>query len=259
MEVLGWVIDTRALSISVPQMKLTSPGSRRAVPHGQAPPHLRGSPPWKIPCAADARSVGVTVSRGTRRSRFVAQKWCLHGLNWIVSLGPEFRSDVWICHIMVEGAFGADKKGWSRCRCSVCLQPHCRTLWSDASGDAMGGYCCLETGKYMDLPIDVRQMLRTRVLGKDDLSINLLAFLGSHSMGIYGRHRRHARVPRQKECSNERREHEHRALVQSVQKAHRAEVGSADAIGNVLRDAAWLVFQGTPCKRHFEHPHRRPK
>ena len=62
---------------------------------------------------------------------------------------------------------------------SMYLQPHSRTLWSDASGDAMGGYC-LESGQYwrMDFSDDVRQRLRRKAVSRDDLSINVLELLG---------------------------------------------------------------------------------
>ena len=61
---------------------------------------------------------------------------------------------------------------------SLYLQPHVRTLWSDASGEAMGG-CCLESGCWWryDFDDNVRSRVRPRVFGRDDLSINLLELL----------------------------------------------------------------------------------
>ena len=61
---------------------------------------------------------------------------------------------------------------------SLYLQPHVRTLWSDASGEAMGG-CCLESGCWWryDFDDNVRSRVRPKVFGRDDLSINLLELL----------------------------------------------------------------------------------
>ena len=58
------------------------------------------------------------------------------------------------------------------------LQPHSRTLISDASGDVVGGFC-LEIGLWwrMDFDDDTRNRLRAHVQGRDDLSINVLELL----------------------------------------------------------------------------------
>ena len=55
------------------------------------------------------------------------------------------------------------------------LYLHVRTPWSDASGDAIGGYC-LESGCWWRYYFDenVRARVRPKVFGRDDLSINLL-------------------------------------------------------------------------------------
>ena len=58
------------------------------------------------------------------------------------------------------------------------LQPHVRKLWSDASGDATGGYC-LESGCWWryDFDENVRACVRPKVFGGDDVSIILLELL----------------------------------------------------------------------------------
>lgn len=62
---------------------------------------------------------------------------------------------------------------------SFVLQPHSLTLVSDASGDAIGGYC-LETGAWwrFDLNADERARVQNNVHTLNDLSINVLELLG---------------------------------------------------------------------------------
>lgn len=193
LEVLGWVIDTKAMSISVPQAKLVMTHDLLAE--------------WAVRSAARENEVRslmgklLNLCEIVRPGKFFVMRMLnqlklpparpgdehlsasdggSHGYNRFLTLGPEFRSDVSFWLMMIEGALGDDKRGRLEMPLySFYLQPHCRTLWSDASGDAMGGYC-LETGKYwrMDFPTDVRQRLRQHVLGRDDLSINLLELLG---------------------------------------------------------------------------------
>ena len=63
-----------------------------------------------------------------------------------VRLGPEFHDDISFWRMVVQRALGPEGGGrLSAPLLSLCLQPQVRTLWSDASRDAMGGYC-LESG-----------------------------------------------------------------------------------------------------------------
>ena len=79
----------------------------------------------------------------------------------------------------MQRALGPEEWCWlSAPLLSLYLQPHIRTLWSDASGDAMGGYCP-ESGcswRY-DFDENVRTRVRPKAFGRDDLSINLLELL----------------------------------------------------------------------------------
>ena len=96
-----------------------------------------------------------------------------------VHLGPEFHDDISFWRMVVQRALRPEGGGrLSAPLLSLCLQPHVRTLWSDASGDAMGGYC-LESGCWWryDYDENVRSRVRPKVFGRDDLSINLLELL----------------------------------------------------------------------------------
>lgn len=83
----------------------------------------------------------------------------------LVRLNREFHADLAFWRMVIEMATGAD--GITRLGAplfSCYLQPPCRILLSDASGDAMGGYC-VETGWWwrIDFSDDVRARLRNRV------------------------------------------------------------------------------------------------
>ena len=54
---------------------------------------------------------------------------------------PEFHADVEFWRLLLEGALGSPVGTLHASLYSFCSQPYSRTLWSDASGDAMGGYC----------------------------------------------------------------------------------------------------------------------
>ena len=99
----------------------------------------------------------------------------------IVRLYREFHADLDFWRLVIEMATGPD--GVTRLEAPLFasfLQPPCRILIiSDASGDAMGGYC-LETGRWwrIDFSEDVRVRLHKRVCKKNDLSMNVFELLG---------------------------------------------------------------------------------
>ena len=118
-----------------------------------------GLPPIKI------RQGKLLPSRVSRRGR--------------LQLTPEFHADVEFWRLMFEGAVGSPLGTLQAPLYSFCSQSYSRTLRSDASGNAMGGYC-LESGAWwrVDFDEDVRNRLREKVEARDDLSIIFLESLG---------------------------------------------------------------------------------
>ena len=57
-----------------------------------------------------------------------------------IHLGPEFHADALFWRLLVEGGAGSPAGRLSASLYCSLLQPPTFTLWSDASGDAMGGY-----------------------------------------------------------------------------------------------------------------------
>ena len=194
MEMLGWMIDTVAMTISVTQEKVEQlqallaqwPVERKVAPVKEVRSllgrllhlcevvrpgkffirrilnHL-GLAPLK---AGEEIGAGVVVGRKQRRGH--------------VRLGREFHDDLVFWRLIIEMATGAD--GITRLESPLycCfLQPPCRILISDASGDAMGGFC-MESGWWwrIDFTADIRARLRKRVCSRDDLSINVFELLG---------------------------------------------------------------------------------
>ena len=116
-------------------------------------------------------SAGETADKG-----FVARRPQRRGR---VRLGPEFRDDLALWRVILDMATWVDGVTRLEAPLSCCfLQSPSLRIISDASGGAMGGYC-LETGKWwrIDFDPDVRMRLRTRVLSRDDLSMNVFELL----------------------------------------------------------------------------------
>ena len=57
-----------------------------------------------------------------------------------IHLGPEFHADASFWRLLVEGGLGSPAGRLSVPLYRSFLHPPTFTLWSDASGDAMGGY-----------------------------------------------------------------------------------------------------------------------
>ncbi|CAB1102718.1 unnamed protein product [Ectocarpus sp. CCAP 1310/34] len=194
MEMLGWVIDTVALTISVSQEKVAKmramlaewPVERRVATVTEVRSLLGkllhlcevvrpgkffvrrilnqlGLPPMK---AGGDAGTGVMVGGKHRRGR--------------VRLGREFHEDLAFWRKVMAMATGPDGivKLEAPLLCSF-LQAPSRTLVSDASGDGMGGFC-LESGQWwrIDFTDDIRARLRNRVFSRDDLSMNVFELLG---------------------------------------------------------------------------------
>ena len=100
-----------------------------------------------------------------------------------IHLGPEFHADASFWRLLVEGGLGSPAGRLSAPLYRSFLQPPTFTLWSDASGDAMGGYFLgPEPGSGVwwrfEFDDDVRARLRATVRDWNDLSINVLELLG---------------------------------------------------------------------------------
>lgn len=194
MEMLGWVIDTQAMTISVPQDKIAK---------------LRGLlQEWpvdrKTASVKDIQSLLgklLHVSEVVRCGRFFIRRVLnqlglapltagvgssqSHALGArqnqrVVRLSREFHADIAFWTLILDMSTGPD--GVTRLESPLfCrfLQPPSRILVSDASGDSMGGYC-LESGKWwrIDFTEDVRARLRKKVQSRDDLSMNVFELLG---------------------------------------------------------------------------------
>ena len=100
-----------------------------------------------------------------------------------IHLGPEFHADASFWRLLVEGGLGSPAGRLSAPLYRSFMQPPTFTLWSDASGDAMGGYF-LGPGPgssvwwRFEFGDDVRARLRATVKDWNDLSINVLELLG---------------------------------------------------------------------------------
>lgn len=193
MDMLGWTIDTKAMTISVPQEKIAklrallqewpSDRERASVKEVRS---LLGKllhlsevvRPGRFFVRRILNQLGLApmAAGDNRKGKFVESKQNRR----LVRLSREFHDDLAFWNLILDMSTGTD--GVTRlefplfCRF---LQPPSRILVSDASGDSMGGYC-LESGKWwrIDFAEDVRARLRTKVKARDDLSINVFELLG---------------------------------------------------------------------------------
>ena len=96
-----------------------------------------------------------------------------------LALGPEFHADVGFWRLMMSEEFARLGCHLSSPLHTFFLRRRLRTLVSNASGTAVGGYC-LETGAWwrFDLDRNAKSRLSEHVHGHDDLSINVLELLG---------------------------------------------------------------------------------
>ncbi len=193
MEMLAWMIDTVAMTISVPPRKIADlrgildqwPVERKEAPVEEVRSlvgkllHLSEVVrPGKFFVRRILNQLGLApFSTGeTADKGFVARRPQRRGR---VRLGPEFHDDLAFWRLILDMATGVDGVTRLEAPLSCCfLQSPRLKIISDASGDAMGGYC-LETGKWwrIDFDSDVRMRLRTRVLSRDDLSMNVFELL----------------------------------------------------------------------------------
>ena len=156
LEVLGWIIDTEALTVTLPSRKRLQLRSLLAE--------------WSpSPASASARQVSklagflMNISFAVRPGLFFVQRLLASvgmprvasGAGYAyrmtepgrrVALGPEFHGDLEFCWFAAEGI---DARGGTLSAPMYRLleRPARRTLFSEASKTAVGGFC-LETGVY---------------------------------------------------------------------------------------------------------------
>ena len=192
LDVLGWTIDIVAMVIYLTSVKLL----QLRILLGAWPPSCTVASEYELrSLIGKLLHVSEVVRPGKWRiinqlgmspvrpwdERFGvsgAGKGC-RKLRACVRLGPEFHDDISSWRMVVQRALRPVGGGrLSATLLSLCLHPHVRTLWFDASGEAMGGYC-LESGCWWRYGFDenVRSRVRPKVFGRDDLSINLLELL----------------------------------------------------------------------------------
>ena len=195
LEVLGWELDTVAMTISLPQGKFGQlrellagwPRERRSAPESELR-SLMGKllhvcevvRPGKFFVRRMLNQLGMLpVQAWHERVRGPGGGDRASSSRSHVRLGGEFHDDLSFWRLMVAKAMGTGGGSTlSAPLLSFYLQPHSRTLISDASGDAMGGFC-LETGLWwrINFDEDTQNRLRSHVQGRDDLSINVLELL----------------------------------------------------------------------------------
>ena len=100
-----------------------------------------------------------------------------------ITLGLEFHADLVFWRLLIFDGLGSVGGTLGAPLIWSFPQTPTYTLWSDASGDAMGGWF-LEAGassgvwwRY-EFDVDVRSRVREKVNRRDDLSINVLELLG---------------------------------------------------------------------------------
>ena len=163
LEVLGWDLDKVAMTISLPQGKVIQlrellagwPRDRRSAPESELR-SLMGKllhvcevvRPGKFFVRRMLNLLGMPpVQAWHERVRGPGGGDRSSGSRSHVCLGDEFHDDLSFWRLMVEKSTGPGEGGtFYAPLLSFCLQPHSRTLISDASGDATGGFC-LETGR----------------------------------------------------------------------------------------------------------------
>ena len=192
LEVLGWIIETEALTVTLPSHKRLKPQNLLAEC-----PSSRTS--------ASAKQVSPLVgflkhvSSAVRPGRFFINRLLASvGMPRISAgadfgfrranpgrrlvLGPEFQGDLEFWRWFVEEGLDARGGTLSAPMYHFLERPSQRTLFSDAPKTAVGGFCH-ETGVYWRYDIDAGERSRfcgssKSVAGENDISINVLELLG---------------------------------------------------------------------------------
>ena len=118
------------------------------------------------------------IPESSRSSRCLQASASLASDHFGLWLGPEFHADVEFWPLTVAWGMWSSVGTLEAPLYSLYPQRPSYTLWSDASGDALRGYC-LESGLWwrLDLDANVRARLRSCNKHRNDLSIKLLAMV----------------------------------------------------------------------------------
>ena len=195
-EVLGWLVDTNELTVAaLPHKRL-----KRRLILAQWPPSRAYASAKKVShLAGFLMHISFAVRRG---SFFVHRLLASVGMPRIavgeyfagrmtnlgrrVALGPEFHADLefprWFVDKDVEPRVAVLSARCTAPMYHLLERPAHRTLFSDASKTAVGGYC-LETGVYWRYDTTAQEHSRVcgsskSVRGENDLSFNVLERLG---------------------------------------------------------------------------------
>ena len=192
LEVLGWWVDTEALTLTAPPHKRLK---LRVLSAEWPSTRTHASAKQVSQLAGFLMHISFAVRPG---SFFVHRLLSSVGMPRIaagdhfagrmadpgrrVALGPEVHADLELWRWFVDK--GVDARGGvlSAPMYHLLERPAQRTLFSDASKIAVGGYC-LETGVYWRYDLTAQEQSRfcgssKSVRGVDDLSINVLELLG---------------------------------------------------------------------------------
>ena len=191
MEVLGWVLDTDKLTISLPSRK--SSKLRQVLEDW---PHSRHFATCKN--IAELTGFLLHVSVSVRSEKCFVQKLLAYAnmplslaavfftsserSRWLIPLGSEFHDDLEVWRWIVEEGMGTSEGGLSAPMCRLVARPPCHHLISDAFTHAVGGFC-LETGQYWRYNLSEKTLARFRgsikhLQSQDSSSINTIELLG---------------------------------------------------------------------------------
>ena len=190
LEVLGWIVDTDELSVTMPPTKMQKlcrlmaewPPSRTWAWEKQVS-QLTG---FLLHVAFVVRPGKFFVNRlladvGMPQSA-AASETSPTGRGRRVILGPEFHGDLEFWRWFATEGFESIGGCLSAPMFNLVSRPPQRTIFSDASKQAIGGFC-LETGVYWRYDLTKDEQARfcgssQAVKGMNDISINVLELLG---------------------------------------------------------------------------------
>lgn len=159
LEVLGWDTATVAMTISMPKTRLKQlggrleqwPATRQYAQETAVRSLIRRIlhicevvRPGKVIVRRVLNQLGLRKVRPGREN-IKAPSNPRQGRSMLIQLRPEVCADVAFWRVLIAGALKHGRSTLAAPSYCSYRQPHHRTLLSDASGEALGGFC-LETG-----------------------------------------------------------------------------------------------------------------
>ena len=195
LRVLGWDIDTVVMTTSVPLAKLERlHDTLREWPSDRE----LGSEKELLYLTGCLRHMCELVRLGIYFVRRMVNNVDVHPIRaWSatfhvarksaqssprICLGPEFHADVSFWRLLVAGGLGSPTGRFYTPLYRSYTQPPAFFLWSDASGNAMEGFCVrpepgLGVWMRFDFDDDVHERLRATIRDWNDLSVNVVELL----------------------------------------------------------------------------------